>query len=129
MAQTVIIPADVCDIIGGHHHDNQSSRTPEVYIGQSRWPVVDCTRGMVVPDLSGHYTDLAVDLLGDAKQMERHSEKENKGQDLEDNNSGDFHEHGVLWIVVVSEDGRKEEEQKRGNPSRNDHGPGSFLRD
>lgn len=67
MAQTVIIPADVCDIIGGHHHDNQSSRTPEVYIGQGRWPVVDCTRGMVVQDLSGHYTDLAVDLLGDAK--------------------------------------------------------------
>ena len=67
MAKTVIIPANVCDIIGGHHHDNQSSRTPEVYIGQGRWPVVDCTRGMVVPDLSGHYTNLAVDLLGDAK--------------------------------------------------------------
>lgn len=65
---------------------------------------------MVVQDLSGYYIDLVVDFLGDVKQMECYSDKENKGQDLEDNNLGDFYEYGVFWIVVVSEDGRKEEE-------------------
>ena len=38
------------------------------------------------------------------------SDKDNEGQNLENEHSGYFHEHGKCRIVIVSEDGRQKEE-------------------
>ena len=83
---------------------------------------------MVKLDLSDKCPCLAVDLVGDAKQMDCRNDKEDEGYELEKDYSGNFHEHGIGRVVVVNEDGGHEKEQKRSYPSRTYHPPDSFFR-
>ena len=108
----MVIPSEVRDIEGGHHQYDQDGGTPVLHSEYCRWLDVLSTHvhSMVVADLSNQFPGLAVDFPGNAKEMRSRSDKDNEGQNLVNENSGYFHEHGKCRIVIVSEDGRQKEE-------------------
>ena len=108
----MVIPSEVRDIEGGHHQYDQNGGTPVLHSEYCRSLGVLCTHvhSMVVANLRNQFPCLAVDFPGNAKEMRGRSDKDNEGQNLENEHSGYFHEHGKCRIVIVSEDGRKKEE-------------------
>ena len=108
----MVTPSEARDIEGSLHQYDQDDGTPVLHSEYYRWLDVLSTHvhSMVVADLSNQFPGLAADFPGNAKEMRSRSDKDNVGQNLENEHSGYFHEHGKCRIVIVSEDGRQKEE-------------------
>ena len=97
----MVIPSEVRDIEGGHHQYDQNGGTPVLHSEYCRSLGVLSTHvhSMVVANLRNQFPCLAVDFPGNAKEMRSCSDKDNEEQNLENEHSGYFHEHGKCQIV------------------------------
>ena len=127
-ANASVVSSKVGDVEGRDDQEDHGGCPPLTYTA-STWMLRDFAFviHLIEADLGDHFSCFSGERVRKVKEMACYTHESYQRGNLENDDTRDLHEHGIPWVVVIRENGRKWEKQKWHGPGSSDETKDSFL--